>query len=115
MFLTYYISKYSYAGVSTQSTENSGNDGVATLANFGGLPRIWFATGNTIYLVDATNNNIRKILPYGIIKAVSGNAGGFGENVITTTASMGSVFDVCGDATGNILYCYTRESDFLGG
>jgi sugar lactone lactonase YvrE len=149
-----------YAGLATQTTGLSGNDGQAADATFGQINRIWLTTTNILYLTDSSTSTVRKILANGIIKAVSGG-GGMGlngdgldalhpsvtyfqpqgvyvdsndvifiadtvnariryinnanivntyagggssslENILATTASLNSVFDVCGDTTGNI-------------
>jgi hypothetical protein len=76
-----------YAGGKIQTTGSSGDNDPATSAVFNQIAGLHITPDNTLYLVDTFACNIRKILPNGIIKAVSGSTLGFGGDGSTALST----------------------------
>jgi sugar lactone lactonase YvrE len=98
-----YIWKYLFAdnsvsriaGTVSPGDGFSGDDGPSSLARLNSPLGLWLTTGNVLYIADASNCRIRKILS-GIITTVagSGSSGSFsGDGGQATSAQL---FDPCG-------------------
>ena len=91
----------------------SGDGGQATNARMSSTQAVAVDTFGNIYIVDATNNRIRKVdIVTGVISTVAGNGiGGYnGDDIQATNASLNGPNDICLDVIGNIYIAdYTNN------
>ena len=82
----------------------SGDDGPATEARLSNPSGLTFGPGGSLYIVDAGNNRIRKVVPDGTITTVagSGDRGFSGDGGPATAAALESPWDVAVDSMGNL-------------
>ncbi len=91
----------------------SGDGGQATNAKMSSTQAVAVDTFGNIYIVDATNNRIRKVdIATGVISTIAGNGiGGYnGDDIQATNASLNGPNDICLDLLGNIYIAdYTNN------
>jgi len=94
-----------FAGNYTLGAGYSGDGGAATMARLNGPSGIAVDAVGNVYIVDETNNLIRKVDTSGIISTVAGNyslGGGYSGDGGTATAAQLWPVSVAVDGTGNI-------------
>jgi len=81
-----------------------GDGGAATAAQLNGPLGVVTDVSGNIYIVDATNNRIRKINTSGVITTVAGNgtAGLLGDGSAAVSAELSDPSAICFDAAGNM-------------
>ena len=84
----------------------TGDGGPATAAKLGVLYGITVDRHNNVFVVDNSNNCIRKIDPSGIISTVCGDgtAGYSGDGGPATAAQLQSPIDIVADTIGNLYF-----------
>ncbi|MCF8450644.1 MAG: T9SS type A sorting domain-containing protein [Taibaiella sp.] len=81
-----------------------GDGGLATAAKLWGIQGIFAAANGDLYIVDGSNNRIRKINTSGIITTVAGNgtAGYSGDGGSALLAELKSPYGITFDTSGNM-------------
>lgn len=84
---------------------NTGDGGIATLAQFNTLGGAAMDASRNLFLTDYTNHVVRKITPAGIVSTIAGVgiAGFFGDGGPATSAALHSPKGVACDRFGNVF------------
>lgn len=92
----------------------TGDGGYAIDASFRSIASMCTDHLGNIYLLDATNNNIRKIYPSGIITTFAGDgvAGYYGDGISATSARFSAPTGISADNSGNI-YVADKNNNVL--
>jgi len=109
------VRKVSPSGIITTVAGNGnlgfgGDGGPATQATLGFIQGVGTDTAGNLYIVDSSNNAIRKVTPSGIIsnfagvRAVSAAAGFSGDGGPATSATLNAPSGVAADSVGNIYF-----------
>jgi sugar lactone lactonase YvrE len=114
----YSVRKVSAAGIITTFAGTgtggmTGDGGQATAANIGIIYGIAIDRTGNVFLIDASNNCIRKVSPSGIISTIAGNSGvaGYsGDGGPAIAAKLDQPIDAVVDTFGNLIF-----TDFYNG
>jgi uncharacterized repeat protein (TIGR01451 family) len=88
--------------VSTLAGSNGGYiDGMGTAAKFSGPKGLVMDPAGNIYVVDHSNDRIRKITPAGLVSTLAGSVKGFADGM-GATAKFNGPNDIAIDASGNL-------------
>lgn len=111
------IRKVSTAGVITTVAGNgfagySGDGNAATSASLRYPTGVALDTAGNLYIVDESNNNVRKVTAAGLISTVAGNnlSGFAGDGVAATSAYLSSPRAIAVDGAGNIYVAEANAS-----
>jgi hypothetical protein len=76
-------------------------DGTGTSASFSSPWGLYAGTDGNIYVVDATNNNVRKITPAGVVTTIAGNGAQKAVDGPALSASLDQPIGIVMDHVGN--------------
>jgi streptogramin lyase len=109
------IRKVTPAGVATTLAGLAGNntgsaDGSGSAARFNGLGAMAVGTNGNVYVLDSSNNTIRKVTPSGVVTTLAGLAGHAGSSDGTNSAArFNGPYGVAVDSAGSVYVSDTSN------
>ena len=83
---------------------NTGDGGLATDAKLTNPRALSVDRDGNLYIVDVSNNRVRKVDKNGIISTFAGSGTNTGDSILATSAQLGIVRGVYADSTSNNVY-----------
>jgi trimeric autotransporter adhesin len=111
LFTVVFLSSVSSAQIiTTVAGCGIGDDSLATRAELGGPVAVCVDTAGNTYIAEQDIYRVRKIDPAGVITTIAGNGsfGHTGDGGPATAASIGGIYGVAKDRTGNIYIAEER-------
>jgi mucin-19 len=80
-------------------------DGTGTNAQFNNPTGIAVDSSNNVYVIDRTNNRVRRITPAGVVTTLAGQTTAGSTNAVGTNASFTGLFGIAVNSSGDIFVC----------